>query len=110
MGVWLIPGNYFSIGMSRCFMSYTMMMALMDVRAGRHRQQQQQNQCTAGDEEDVQVSKMGLPYDCAVFDFNFFGGLADAIMNKIGLDFLKTMTAIATNEIMKKVNFLICGA
>ena len=31
MGIWVIPGNHWSIGMTRCFLSFLCHLALMDM-------------------------------------------------------------------------------
>ena len=47
MGIWVIGGNHFSIGLTRCFISYLMHMALLDMVATPETENEERaNKCT----------------------------------------------------------------
>jgi len=109
MGIWVIGGNHFSIGLTRCFISYLMHMALLDMVATPETDNEERaNKCTEGSEPDVQLLDLSLPLDCLALDFNFFG-LADSLVEFLGLTIVKQIMGFATNVAREKVNFLLCS-
>jgi len=109
MGMEVIPGNHFSVGLSKCYCSYLMHMALLDFIPGFNREAGKKNRCTKGDEPDVQLLDLRIPLDCLALDFNFFGA-ADWLVEVLGLTVIKQVIEFATNMAKDQINWLLCGA
>jgi len=114
MGIWVIPGNHWSIGMTRCFLSFLCHLALMDMAQVTTPsptdtdEEPVKNACTESDDPMVQLKELNLPLDCAALDFNFLG-LADAIVEFLGLTIVRSIIAYATDAVRKNINFLLCS-
>ena len=118
-GWYVIPGNFFSIGMTSCTLTYTSKMELVDVTRGNvnpttsspesDRMTSRMNKCSADPEPDVQLVALSLPYRCAALNFQFFGGLTDALVNTLGLTLIRILMRIATKVVRDQVNFLLCS-
>jgi len=115
MGIWVIPGNHWSIGMTRCVLSFLCHLALMDMAEAAATQSQTdsngepiKNACTESEDPMVQLKDLNLPLDCSALDFNFMGA-ADAIVEILGLTIVKSIISYATNAVRKNVNFLLCS-
>jgi len=114
MGLWWIPGNHFSIHLSKCHLSYLAHLTLMDLFNNGTQPESstekpvKQNKCTKEEDPDVQLKNLAMPLDCMGFDFNFFGA-TDWLVEFLGLFVVREIVSFATNAAREQVNFLLCS-
>jgi len=107
MGFEVVRENHFSVGMSKCWCSYEMHMALLDMFVPQGRGAE--NKCTKGNEPDVQLLELGIPLDCLALDFNFIGAV-DWLVETLGLTVIKQILIFATNFARDQINWLLCAS